>query len=83
MLVELFLLNTDDLTDFCLFVFTSTLTYHVQQISDVIRQAILHEGFSVVEIMFKMISGFQFAQLDRTDFKFRYFGQWIQSIRAG
>ena len=28
-----------------------TSTYHVQQISDVIRQAILHEGFSVVEIM--------------------------------
>jgi 2-oxoglutarate ferredoxin oxidoreductase subunit beta len=28
-----------------------TSTYHVQQITDVIRQAILHEGFSVVEIM--------------------------------
>jgi 2-oxoglutarate ferredoxin oxidoreductase subunit beta len=28
-----------------------TSTYHVQQISDVVRQAILHEGFSVVEIM--------------------------------
>jgi 2-oxoglutarate ferredoxin oxidoreductase subunit beta len=28
-----------------------TSTYHVQQIRDVIRQAILHEGFSVVEIM--------------------------------
>ena len=28
-----------------------TTTYHVQQMADVIRQAILHEGFSVVEIM--------------------------------
>jgi 2-oxoglutarate ferredoxin oxidoreductase subunit beta len=28
-----------------------TTTYHVQQMGDVIRQAILHEGFSVVEIM--------------------------------
>ncbi len=28
-----------------------TSTYHVQQITDVIRKAILHEGFSVVEIM--------------------------------
>lgn len=28
-----------------------TTTYHVQQLADVIRQAILHEGFSVVEIM--------------------------------
>jgi 2-oxoglutarate ferredoxin oxidoreductase subunit beta len=28
-----------------------TSTYHVQQISEVIRKAILHEGFSVVEIM--------------------------------
>jgi 2-oxoglutarate ferredoxin oxidoreductase subunit beta len=28
-----------------------TSTYHVQQMSDLIRQAILHEGFSVVEIM--------------------------------
>jgi 2-oxoglutarate ferredoxin oxidoreductase subunit beta len=28
-----------------------TTTYHVQQMSDVIRQAILHEGFSVVEVM--------------------------------
>jgi 2-oxoglutarate ferredoxin oxidoreductase subunit beta len=28
-----------------------TTTYHVQQMSDIIRQAIVHEGFSVVEIM--------------------------------
>jgi 2-oxoglutarate ferredoxin oxidoreductase subunit beta len=28
-----------------------TSTYHVQQITDIIRKAILHEGFSVVEIM--------------------------------
>jgi len=28
-----------------------TTTYHVQQITDIIRQAILHKGFSVVEIM--------------------------------
>jgi 2-oxoglutarate ferredoxin oxidoreductase subunit beta len=28
-----------------------TSTYHVQQIADIIRKAILHEGFSVVEIM--------------------------------
>jgi len=28
-----------------------TSTYHVQQISELIRKAILHEGFSVVEIM--------------------------------
>jgi 2-oxoglutarate ferredoxin oxidoreductase subunit beta len=28
-----------------------TTTYHVQQITDLIRQAILHEGFSVVEIL--------------------------------
>jgi 2-oxoglutarate/2-oxoacid ferredoxin oxidoreductase subunit beta len=28
-----------------------TSTYHVQQMADLIRQAILHEGFSVVEIM--------------------------------
>lgn len=28
-----------------------TTTYHVRQMSDLIRQAILHEGFSVVEIM--------------------------------
>jgi 2-oxoglutarate ferredoxin oxidoreductase subunit beta len=28
-----------------------TTTYHVQQISDIIRQAVLHEGFSVVEIL--------------------------------
>jgi 2-oxoglutarate ferredoxin oxidoreductase subunit beta len=28
-----------------------TTTYHVQQISDIIRSAILHEGFSVVEVM--------------------------------
>ena len=28
-----------------------TTSYHVQQISDIIRQAILHEGFSVVEIL--------------------------------
>jgi 2-oxoglutarate/2-oxoacid ferredoxin oxidoreductase subunit beta len=32
------------------FVARST-TYHAQQISDIIRQAILHEGFAVVEIM--------------------------------
>jgi len=28
-----------------------TTTYHVQQATDIIRQAILHEGFSVVEIL--------------------------------
>jgi 2-oxoglutarate ferredoxin oxidoreductase subunit beta len=28
-----------------------TTTYHVQQIADLIRQAILHEGFSVLEIL--------------------------------
>ncbi|MFC1798418.1 2-oxoacid:ferredoxin oxidoreductase subunit beta [Thermodesulfobacteriota bacterium] len=28
-----------------------TTTYHVKQIRDIIKQAILHEGFSVVEIM--------------------------------
>jgi 2-oxoglutarate ferredoxin oxidoreductase subunit beta len=28
-----------------------TTTYHVQQMADVIRQAILHEGFSVVEVL--------------------------------
>ena len=28
-----------------------TTTYHVQQITDIIRKAILHEGFSVVEIL--------------------------------
>ena len=28
-----------------------TTTFHVHQISDIIRQAILHEGFAVVEIM--------------------------------
>jgi 2-oxoglutarate/2-oxoacid ferredoxin oxidoreductase subunit beta len=28
-----------------------TTTYHVQQMADIIRRAILHEGFSVVEIM--------------------------------
>ncbi len=28
-----------------------TTTYHVQQMTDIIRQAILHEGFSVVEIL--------------------------------
>jgi 2-oxoglutarate ferredoxin oxidoreductase subunit beta len=28
-----------------------TTSYHVQQVSDIIRQAILHEGFSVVEIL--------------------------------
>jgi 2-oxoglutarate ferredoxin oxidoreductase subunit beta len=28
-----------------------TTTYHVQQITDIIRKAVLHEGFSVVEIM--------------------------------
>jgi 2-oxoglutarate/2-oxoacid ferredoxin oxidoreductase subunit beta len=28
-----------------------TTTYHVRQIADLIRQAILHEGFSVVEIL--------------------------------
>jgi 2-oxoglutarate/2-oxoacid ferredoxin oxidoreductase subunit beta len=28
-----------------------TTTYHVHQISDLIRQAILHEGFSVVEVL--------------------------------
>ncbi|MBT8369437.1 MAG: 2-oxoacid:ferredoxin oxidoreductase subunit beta [Deltaproteobacteria bacterium] len=28
-----------------------TTSYHVQQISDIIRKAVLHEGFSVVEIL--------------------------------
>jgi 2-oxoglutarate ferredoxin oxidoreductase subunit beta len=28
-----------------------TTTYHVQQIADILKKAILHEGFSVVEIM--------------------------------
>jgi Pyruvate/2-oxoacid:ferredoxin oxidoreductase gamma subunit len=28
-----------------------TTTYHVQQMADIIRQAILHDGFSVVEVM--------------------------------
>jgi 2-oxoglutarate/2-oxoacid ferredoxin oxidoreductase subunit beta len=28
-----------------------TTTYHVQQMSDIIRAAVLHEGFSVVEVM--------------------------------
>ncbi len=28
-----------------------TTTYHVQQMADIIREAILHEGFSVVEVM--------------------------------
>jgi 2-oxoglutarate ferredoxin oxidoreductase subunit beta len=28
-----------------------TTTYHVQQMADIIRQAILHDGFSVVEIL--------------------------------
>ncbi len=28
-----------------------TTTYHVQQMADIIRQAVLHEGFSVVEVM--------------------------------
>jgi 2-oxoglutarate ferredoxin oxidoreductase subunit beta len=28
-----------------------TTTYHVQQMADIIRQAILHEGFAVVEIL--------------------------------
>ncbi len=28
-----------------------TTTYHVQQMADIFRQAILHEGFSVVEVM--------------------------------
>jgi 2-oxoglutarate ferredoxin oxidoreductase subunit beta len=28
-----------------------TTTYHVQQMTDIIREAIVHEGFSVVEIM--------------------------------
>ncbi len=28
-----------------------TTTYHTQQISDIIRKAILHEGFSVVEVL--------------------------------
>ncbi len=28
-----------------------TTTYHVQQMAELIREAILHEGFSVVEIM--------------------------------
>jgi 2-oxoglutarate ferredoxin oxidoreductase subunit beta len=28
-----------------------TTTYHVQQMADILRQAILHEGFSVVEVM--------------------------------
>jgi len=28
-----------------------TTTYHVQQMAEIIREAILHEGFSVVEVM--------------------------------
>ena len=28
-----------------------TTTYHVQQMSEIIRQAVLHEGFSVVEVL--------------------------------
>jgi 2-oxoglutarate ferredoxin oxidoreductase subunit beta len=28
-----------------------TTTYHVKQMADIIRQAILHEGFAVVEIL--------------------------------
>ncbi len=28
-----------------------TTTYHVKQMADIIQQAILHEGFSVVEIL--------------------------------
>jgi len=28
-----------------------TTTYHVQEMSDIIRQAVVHEGFSVVEVM--------------------------------
>jgi 2-oxoglutarate ferredoxin oxidoreductase subunit beta len=28
-----------------------TTTYHIKQMADIIRQAILHEGFSVVEIL--------------------------------
>ena len=28
-----------------------TTTYHAQQMADIFRQAILHEGFSVVEVM--------------------------------
>jgi 2-oxoglutarate ferredoxin oxidoreductase subunit beta len=28
-----------------------TTTYHIQQVADIIQQAILHEGFSVVEIL--------------------------------
>ncbi len=28
-----------------------TTTYHVQQVIDILREAILHKGFSVVEIM--------------------------------
>jgi len=28
-----------------------TTTYHVQQMADILRQAILHEGFAVVEVM--------------------------------
>ena len=28
-----------------------TTTYHIQQMADILRQAILHEGFSVVEIL--------------------------------
>jgi 2-oxoglutarate ferredoxin oxidoreductase subunit beta len=28
-----------------------TTTYHIQQMMDIIRQAILHEGFSVVEVL--------------------------------
>ncbi len=28
-----------------------TTTYHIQQMADIIRQAILHEGFSMVEIL--------------------------------
>ena len=28
-----------------------TTTYHIQQMTDIIRQAVLHEGFSVVEVL--------------------------------
>jgi 2-oxoglutarate ferredoxin oxidoreductase subunit beta len=28
-----------------------TTSYHIQQVTDIIRQAILHEGFSVVEVL--------------------------------
>jgi 2-oxoglutarate ferredoxin oxidoreductase subunit beta len=28
-----------------------TTTYHVQQMADIIRAAVLHDGFSVVEVM--------------------------------